>query len=216
MPVIHVFSIPAHRLQGYGWDGVYPSWQWVKNMPWTSHLLQVFCYQQCGFPKNCYWACRSTNDCCQRWESQKLLSESNWSSVTLLQLRTCCCRCIHAIFWLESVFRWGCLATETLCCTWLCHRAVANAHTHTIDTHTLPNLNKHAHQHAKYRRPLMESAYSCCLGGKQRVTAPCFMSEHLPVLSVPLFAATTQSKHPLTVLIALRCGCWVHRQQKSL
>lgn len=33
------------------------------------------------------------------------------------------------------------------------------------DTHTLPNLNKHTHQQSKYRPPLKESAYSCCLGG---------------------------------------------------
>lgn len=42
-----------------------------------------------------------------------------------------------------------------------CSKCAHYPHTHT---HTLPNLYKHTHQHAKYRRPLMESACWCCLG----------------------------------------------------
>lgn len=78
-------------------------------------------------------------------------------TLQLLQLRTCRC-CIHTIFLLVSVFRWRCLATETLCCTWLCHRAVANAHTHTcthflIWTSTPPNmLNIDGHWWSQHTR----------------------------------------------------------------
>lgn len=42
---------------------------------------------------------------------------------------------LHVMFWFVKVFRWGCLATETLCYTRLCHCAVAAVHTHS------PRLN---------------------------------------------------------------------------
>lgn len=78
--------------------------------------------------------------------------------------------CVFFKMWLPS--NWD------SCCTWLCHCAVTN---------TLS-------EHAKYRRPLMESAYSCCLrgGGWLDGHISVFMYEHIIIPAVLLFAASTR------------------------